>query len=218
MTKETYCENMGLLQTVFSAISEEKFKTYWFTLKDFEDGQMKTATERLVKTFRPTSTVPFPCPSDFIEAAGISAKTTAQEMMGLIQQAIYSVGSYRSVDFGSPAVHAAIERFGGWDKICNWNKNDWNINEGRFLKTLESAIEFNSNGPAYLKGTFEAHNQNQTYADMKCIIKNQAGEIMVISGRHPNSKQDRLIGSSISANEAVDNLVTAFSMDLSASH
>ena len=179
---------MVVLQGVFGSVGPERTKGLFVALGDMQDDDMALATKRLIKTFRPTSSVPFPVPADFYDAAGKSTKHYAQELMGLIQDAVFSVGSYRSVDFGSAEMHGVIQRFGGWPTICQWGQREWDINEGRFLSALEHAIECGDRGPEYLAGIAEAHNGNRRYAGLCHIGRAKDGHVPIKSGLHPSTK------------------------------
>lgn len=188
MTKEVFSECMVILQGVFGSIESERSKGLFVALIDMSDKDIKLATKRIIKVFRPTSTVPFPVPSDFYDAAGKSAKNTAHELMGLIQDAVFSVGSYRSVDFGSPELHGVIQRFGGWPTICQWGQREWDINEGRFLAALEHALSCEDKGAQYLVGIAEAQNGNGKFSGLCYVSRNESGKIMIKDGLHPSTK------------------------------
>jgi hypothetical protein len=79
--------------------------------------------------------------------------------MSAISKIISKHGAYKSVDFGSDAVHDTIDRFGGWVAVCGWSQEEWNINEGRFMAVLKSSLKFNGkNQTRYLCGVFEKTN------------------------------------------------------------
>lgn len=188
MTLETFTSCMSILQGIFGQLEDTKVKIYHTVLSHMPDADFEIATKRLIKTFKPTSTVQFPVPANFSEAVGDTPTIKAQEYLSRLQKAVYSVGSYRSVDFGSPALHSVIDRFGGWGLICQWGQKEWDINESRFLKALEVAIEYGDVGPAYLKGTIEATNGNLKYAQLTHVCRDINGKIFLGSGLHPQTK------------------------------
>lgn len=188
MTNELFTQCIGLLQAQFGKMPDERVRGLYVALDDLTDEQFKMAVKKIIRSFSPTSARPFPVPADFIEAAGISAEQEAKELMGLIQEAVFSVGSYRSVDFGSPELHGVIQRFGGWPAICQWDKKDWSINEGRFLTCLEHAIDNCDRGPEYLRGIAEANNGDLKYAGLCHIGRAMDGKVLIKNGLHPNTK------------------------------
>lgn len=187
MDKATFSENIALLQSVFGSIAEEKTKALWIVLSGLKDFSMETATKRLILNFKPSASVPFPVPSDFVEAAGIGTHSKAQELLGLLQPAIFSVGPYRSIDFGSKAMHSVLLRFGGWVTVCGWNQEQWSINEGRLLKALEHALEYGEEGPDYMAGISEANNGSDKFSGLCHIKRNDKGKIYIGNGLNPNT-------------------------------
>jgi hypothetical protein len=131
---------------------------YWNMLKDLSDDQFKQASTTIMQMWHPTSTVPFPLVSDLREAAGLSGHSASVHAIQTVKGAIIKAGPYDSVSFNDRALHAVIERFGGWVAICNFSDDDWNINERRLIESYESAVQFGDNGPVHLMGIFEAEN------------------------------------------------------------
>lgn len=68
MTDRVYTECMASLQAVFGAISKERFMALRNAMADISDGEFKHATIRVIKSFSPTSSKPFPVPVDFYQA------------------------------------------------------------------------------------------------------------------------------------------------------
>ena len=146
MTQKVFHECVTLLQATFGKADDMRIKALFMALEDeFDDAPLRSATARILKTFRPTSQVPFPVPADFIGRP----QAKADQYIAAIAKAVSKFGAYASIDFGSDAVHETIQRFGGWQAICHWTQSDWNINEGRFKAALESALEWNDRPSAY---------------------------------------------------------------------
>lgn len=187
MNSNVFTKCMIALQGVFGKIDDSKTKLYFSVLSSMSDSDFESATKKLITTFKPTSTVPFPVPAHFMDASGNTATTKAQDYMALLQKAIYSVGSYRSVDFGCPELHGVIERYGGWVEICKWTQKEWDINENRFTRALEIALEHNDKGSDYLRGIVETENSNQKYSQLTHVKRSKNGEIFIARGKHPDT-------------------------------
>jgi hypothetical protein len=187
-SKELFSGIVGLLQIHFGKQSDETIGSLFNILKDIPDDDLKKGCSRLVKIFRPTSACGFPVPSDFFEACGLGSERKAKDLMDLLSEAVHSIGIYKSVDFGNPAMHSAISRFGGWKAICNWTQDEWNINEGRFLVVLKSAIEYGDKGPDHLSGIFEETN-GAIRNDLKYVMRKDDGGIRIGVGPHPNRRE-----------------------------
>lgn len=152
MTEKVFTSAMALLQAQFGKVEPVKYRIYWDMMKhDFEDAEFMTSVGKLLKTFIPTSTVPFPTIAHFQQTIGRDENTKAQRIMAEIVSAIHSAGAYRSVDFGR-AVNSVISRYGGWVNLCGWTQKDWSINEGRFMESIKSALAWGADGPDYCGG------------------------------------------------------------------
>jgi len=68
MTEKTYTECMAAMQSVFGSIAQERFAALYNAMKEISDREFKAATGRIIKTFSPTSSKPFPVPADFYQA------------------------------------------------------------------------------------------------------------------------------------------------------
>jgi hypothetical protein len=192
LDKNLFVAITGLMQSHFGKQTDEKILALWDSVKFIPDREFKSGCERILKSFHPTSACGFPVPADFFEACGWDSGRRAKDLMDLLSEAVHSVGIYKSVDFGSPELHAAIMRFGGWRAICNWTQDDWNINEGRFMTVLKSALDFGDKGPDHLSGIFEETN-GDILGDLKYIMRKEDGGIRIGIGPHPNGTTLKLV-------------------------
>jgi len=164
MTKEIFTTGMAFLQEYFGKTLNDQIRDkYWDYFKDCEDDRFRFTLKRLIEGFQPTSIVPFPLIKDFKCHMDIDIEI----YMLLIRKTIKKYGS-KDVSFKNRAIHAAIERFGGWPVVCNWGSEGWGINEGRFVKALRNYIDMEIEGTEYLKSTNEFH-YNETYV-IECTI------------------------------------------------
>jgi hypothetical protein len=114
--------------------------------------------EKVVETFTPTAQVPFPVPATFLKAAGEDPQSRARAAVGAVIAAAAKLGPYRSVSFGDPALHATIQRFGGWVEVCGWSQEDWKYSEKRFVESYAADVAAGVGGPARLVGIAERGN------------------------------------------------------------
>lgn len=206
MTQKTFHECVTMLQATFGKAEDLRIKGLWMILEnEMDDAEFKAATTRIMKTFRPTSQVPFPVPADFIG----KAEAKADQYIAAIAKAVSKFGAYASVDFGSDAVHETIDRFGGWQAICHWGQKEWAINEGRFKTALESALEWNDRPSTYhLCGIVEQTNGDLKHARFYRISIDHKG------GAIATSDKPKLIESEIKSHEnenkkLVNNLIAS---------
>lgn len=149
---------MGLLQRQFGEIKKERMPDYFDALEFLTNEQFEKAAKNLIFEFVPTAACLFPVPAQIIKAASLDRQSTTQELIDMLRKTIRAVGGWRSVDFGNLALHSVIDRWGGWDTICDWGQEEWDINEGRFKIALECAIKNDDRGPEYLPGIHEKEN------------------------------------------------------------
>lgn len=155
MTEEIFKSAIGYLQVLFGVITAEKFSAYWQAIKHIEDESFKRSVSEIIKSFHPTSTEPFPSPSRFESACGNDEETRVQLAVAAVKSAASRVGVYRSVSFGDRALHAVIERFGGWPSVAKWGDDEWKFQESKFIAGYRSEIHAGINGPSHLSGLQE---------------------------------------------------------------
>lgn len=140
MTDKTFLECMALLQSSFGQAETGRIKALRFALGEMDDQELSASTRAVIRSFKPTASCPFPVPADFLVFSDGTEEDRANSVFQGIMAAVHKVGGYKSVSFGSDAVHGVISRFGGWTAICGMTQAEWDINEGRFLSALKSAL------------------------------------------------------------------------------
>lgn len=175
MNKETFLKSLVAMQAYYGhQLKSEVIEMYWNRLKLLNYDDLKLAMQNIQDNFVPTSQVPFPLIPHFLEACNRTGKNKAQEALTKTCKAVRDVGPYQTVDFGDKALHATIDRFGGWVELCQWTQKDWNINEGRFLAAYEAQSTNPEMGPEKLPGVFERENSIAGYkADEPVMIENR---------------------------------------------
>jgi len=164
MTEENFMLGMASLFTLFGKISDDSLKLYRNILRKISDEQFGSMVENLIMTFKPTSQVPFPLPAHFTESVGLSGEKRAIAAINAVTNAAERLGGWYSVDFGDPALHEAINHFGGWPEVCSWgNKGQWQYNERKFIEAY-LAILANGGGCGPVAGNFEIGNLDKSTA------------------------------------------------------
>ena len=159
MNKKEFISGMSVLMEYFAKIVKPKIlDIYCERLETWPLDRFNGVCSGLLENFEPTSTKPFPLLKDFLSVSGDGGQNKAQALLTLLKKACIDLGQYPSVDFGDRALHSTVERYGGWPSIVDWGQHEWDINEGRFLKALQSAMEIGAVGPKHLKGVIEAEN------------------------------------------------------------
>lgn len=100
-----------------------------------------------------------PKPADIVKALQGTHADASLLVWGMVHGAMATVGAYRSVDFGSPAIHAAITDLGGWPFLCRTSINDLPFVQKRFCDSYRVYRARGADGaPAYLAGESESMN------------------------------------------------------------
>jgi hypothetical protein len=141
MNEKTFRESMAFLQKLYGKkLETDVYKAYWNLFKGWGDDKFKGIQNEIVKTFVPTNQVPFPVPAHFLSASGESGEHRSRLAVQAVINASNNPGPYRSVSFGDRALHATIERFGGWVEVANWDQEKWQFNERNFIACYEAAL------------------------------------------------------------------------------
>lgn len=162
MTEQTFKSCMTLLQGIYGIIDKPVYLFYWNKFKSVDDKTFEAATNKIVDTFKPTSTEKFPVPARFIELTEPSEETRINLAIGAVRKAGSTQGPYKSVSFGDRALHAAIMRFGGWPAVSVWSDEDWKFREKSFIQTYRAEMTTLS-GPTHLMGLSEEDFDNKQF-------------------------------------------------------
>ena len=74
-----------------------------------------------------------PKPSDVVRYIEGTAEDRGREAWHAVLQAMRKHGAYASVRFDDPAIHFAIERMGGWQKLCLMPEDELPFRERDFI-------------------------------------------------------------------------------------
>jgi len=157
MDRQTFSEGMIKLQMIFGKIEKEKFELYYLFLNEMKTDDFKRAVHGLLAGFVATAATPFPVIAQFLKYSGKDTAAEVQDYIGMIRETARRKGAYYSVDFGCPALHSVLRRWGGWVAVSAWGQEEWDINEGRFREALDAAIR-RGDGEEYAKGLHEIEN------------------------------------------------------------
>jgi hypothetical protein len=161
MNENTFKSGMAMMSKLFGkTLEDEIIPAYWNILKQLSDNDFLKIQGNLIKTFIPTSQVPFPLPAHFLNAGGLSGQNRSKAAIAAI---LAASNPYRSVSFGDLALHATIERLGGWPTVASWTLDDWQFKEKSFLSAYESAIASGEDGPLKLMGIYEFENADKKF-------------------------------------------------------
>lgn len=99
----------------------------------------------------------FPTPADIVAQIEGDASTRETIAWGRVFDAISAHGMYASVDFGDPAIHAALEAMGGWVAVCQSGEAETWLRK-RFAEEYRAAVKGGRSGPRQLSGICDTSN------------------------------------------------------------
>lgn len=110
-------------------LSEDAVKLYFKVLSDYSLDEVSQAIMEHIK-----QSPYMPKPADIIRIIEGTAEDRASEAWYYVLKAIQQYGYYESVQFDNPAIHYAIERMGGWQKLCQLTEEELPFRERDFIK------------------------------------------------------------------------------------
>jgi hypothetical protein len=135
--------------------SQMLMKLYWESLKKYEIQTIEKAVSVIIQTRVYPS---LPKPAEIIQEIEGKAENRATEAWIQTLTAIRRIGTYRSVKFSDPVIHAVIQFMGGWSEMGNILVDDEKWKQKEFER-LYPIMEARGNHPDYLPGRLEVSNE-----------------------------------------------------------
>ena len=110
-------------------LSEDAVKLYFKVLSDYSLDEVSQAIMEHIK-----QSPYMPKPADVIRILDGTVEDRASEAWYHVLKAMQQYGHYESVQFDNPAIHYAIERMGGWQKLCQLTEEELPFRERDFIK------------------------------------------------------------------------------------
>lgn len=162
MNKPTWIKCIAMLKAVYGVIDDGTEKLYLSILKDIPDQDFEYGVKNLVTNYEYDK---FPKPATILKYCGRDNETLAQVAINKLKKGIVKIGQYQSVDLGDRTLHAVIERFGGWEEMCNMSPRDFGFKEKAMIQAYIAAKSSGILGPEYLPGYSEKHNALMGYKE-----------------------------------------------------
>lgn len=147
---------------------------YWKALEPYTDQQCESAFNRVILSSRF-----MPKPVDIIEAIRGNNTDRATSAWIDVLKTVRRVGTWESVKFADPVIHACIEHMGGWTELGNMKIDDEKWKQKEFEK-LYPIMEARGKFPEHLPGKFEIENSANGYL---------TGELVMIGFEEEKLKQ-----------------------------
>lgn len=167
--------------------SDLKNEIYFTALKQYSIDTLKHAIERMV-----TSRVfpSFPKPGEIIQEIEGAKEDHAVIAWVEVVGAIRRIGSYQSVAFADPTIHAVIEFMGGWPATGEWLEDDLKWKQREFER-LYPIMKSRGCGKKYLPGICEISNGTHGYhgIDNPVLIGSECVKLLDVGAAISNSKE-----------------------------
>lgn len=164
MKKHDVSAFLGLMTSIAAlygqSLPEAVVEIYWNALQGFELSEVKAALQAHVK--QPDTGQFMPKPADILRFLEGSGHTQALQAWSAVARAIREVGSYPSVVFDDPLIHAVIQDMGGWITLCQVLLKDLPFRERDFVaRYLGYVLRPPPAYPRQLTGIVEHQNRLQ---------------------------------------------------------
>ncbi len=156
--REAFAVQLAMLSEVFDKeLSTAASEAYFGVLKGYEIDAVRLAVQQAIRRCQF-----FPRPAqliDFLE--GGTVEDRAMLAWARVLGALEAHGTGQSVDFGDPALHAAVVTVGGWgtERWGRWDEGEEGYTRAAFLRAYRAFHGAPSRAPTYLPGRFEQANR-----------------------------------------------------------
>lgn len=166
MKASDLCEFTRVLTSISTLygkpMSKPLMELYWAALQGFDLSAVKQALQAHVN--HPDTGQYMPKPADVVRFLQGDSRTQALQAWSQVLRAIREIGSYRSVIFEDPVVHAVIQDMGGWISLCQVLDKDLPFRERDFTARYVGFIHKPpAHYPKQLLGSFAHQNAIQGY-------------------------------------------------------
>ena len=142
------------------AMSPGSVELYWSALQTFELTAIKQALS--AHTLHPDGGKFMPKPAEVVRALQGDSRTQGLQAWTKVAQAIREVGSYASVVFDDPLIHAVIRDMGGWITLCEVKIDELPFREKDFVVRYAGYVGYPAPPyPAQLTGRLAHQHQLQ---------------------------------------------------------
>lgn len=136
-------------------ISDLKMELYYKALSDLSIEQLNDAVNILCQT---KTIKTWPLPAEIRQAVEGNPQDKAQVAFDKLITAVRSIGSYQTVIFDDPAIHAFVQSYGGWEEICDKTVDDWKYMRNEFIRGY-NGFTGRTDVPLQLTGIHDAVNR-----------------------------------------------------------
>lgn len=152
----------GVGELYGKSMSPELIAIYWEGLREFEFDEVKVALNLHVRN--PDTGQFMPKIADVVKFIEGNTLTQAMRAWQKVNDAMRQVGTYASVVFDDPIIHAVISDMGGWQPLGMVQDDEWPFKAREFEKRYQSyKVQGPREYPRKLIGRFEVENAKNGY-------------------------------------------------------
>lgn len=172
----------GIGELYGKPMSPQLIAIYWDGLKDCDFDEVKVAVNLHVRN--PDTGQFMPKIADVIKFLEGNTLTQAMRAWQKVMEAMRHVGTYASVVFDDPLIHAALDDMGGWQALGKVQDDEIQFKAREFEKRYQSYKQKPpATYPRKLFGIFEVENTRAGYpAPEPVLIGNQEQARLVYDG------------------------------------
>lgn len=122
----------GLCELYAKKFSPQLAEIYWRALESYDIEDVERAASR--HATNPDSGQFMPKPADFVRLIDGDTESAALGAWAKVREAMGAVGSYRSIVFDDPLIHAALTEMGGWIAVCGVTEEELPFRAAEFVK------------------------------------------------------------------------------------
>lgn len=118
--------------------SEFVLGVWWEACKAFSMEQVQKALQ--AHAMDPERGRFAPLVADVVRVLQGTTTDRAAVAWGRVLTSMQGIGAYSDIDFGDPAIHAAVRDLGGWPKLCRSDLNELRFVQGRFCESYRAYV------------------------------------------------------------------------------
>ena len=144
---------VAVAEVYAEALSQARIEAYFAALAPWDLASVLEALQRSVRACKF-----FPKPADLVELIEGDPKGRAELAWTRVVKATEHVGTYESVDFRDPAIHATVTALGGWTECWRWerlNPRELDMKAQEFKRLYAALRASGGDGPPRLTGLSE---------------------------------------------------------------
>ncbi len=159
----------GIGELYGKPLSPQLMSIYWDGLKDYEFAEVKVAVNLHVRN--PDTGQFMPKIADVVKFLEGNTLTQAMRAWQKVTDGLRRVGTYASVAFDDPIIHAVIEDMGGWRNLGLVTDDDLPFKAREFEKRYQGyKVKPPERFPRKLVGIFECENAARGYDAPEVVL------------------------------------------------